>query len=133
MIVRVFLILLISCIFNLHANNKPNILLISIDDLNDWVGYMKGHPQVKTPNIDKLAQKGTAFMDAHCSSPMCNPSRTSLLTGLHAPDTGVFNNTQGFKFKNFETMPQYFAKHGYKTYGVGKIHHKKINSSIFQV
>lgn len=133
MFIRVLLILVISCIFNLYANNKPNILLISIDDLNNWVGYMKVHPQVKTPNMDKLAKMGTAFMNAHCSSPMCNPSRTSLLTGFHYPNSGVFNNKQCFQHNKFETMPRYFAKHGYKTYGVGKIHHKKINSSIFQV
>ncbi|MCM8532262.1 MAG: sulfatase [Lentisphaeraceae bacterium] len=129
---RLIFILLISCIINSYANNRPNVLLISIDDLNDWVGYLEGHPQVQTPNIDRLAKMGTAFTDAHCSSPLCNPSRTSLLTGLHSPNTGVFNNKGSFKYKNFELMPQYFAKHGYQTYGVGKIHHKKINQTIFQ-
>jgi arylsulfatase A-like enzyme len=129
---RIIFFLLTFLLISLGATDKPNVLLINIDDLNDWVGYMKGHPQVKTPNIDKLAAMGTAFTNAHCSSSMCNPSRTSLLTGLHAPSTGVFNNTQSFKYKEFELMPQYFAKHGYSTYGVGKIHHKKINKDIFQ-
>ena len=61
---------------------KPNILFIAVDDLNDWVGCLGGHPQVKTPNIDGLAERGTLFLSAHCQAPLCNPSRTSLLTGL---------------------------------------------------
>jgi arylsulfatase A-like enzyme len=112
---------------------KPNILLISIDDLNNWVGYMKGHPQVKTPYIDKLAAMGTAFTDAHCSSPLCNPSRTAIMSGFHAVKTGVFGNKNGFDFKKFELMPQYFAKHGYRTFGVGKLLHSRVNKAIFEV
>ena len=65
----------------LEAAKKPNILMIAIDDQNDWIGYMGGHPLVKTPHIDALAKRGTAFTNAHCQSPLCNPSRTSLMTG----------------------------------------------------
>jgi arylsulfatase A-like enzyme len=54
--------------------------LISIDDLNDWVGCMGGHPQAKTPNIDRVAKMGTLFNNAHCQSPVCNPSRASMMT-----------------------------------------------------
>ena len=61
---------------------RPNVLFIAIDDLNDWVGCLGGHPQVKTPHIDALAQRGTLFANAHCQAPLCNPSRSSLLTGL---------------------------------------------------
>jgi arylsulfatase A-like enzyme len=93
---------------------------------------MKGHPQVKTPNIDRLAARGVAFMDAHCISPLCNPSRSSLLSGFHANKTGVFVNNEKFKFSKFELLPQYFAQNGYSTYGAGKIHHTQINSEMFQ-
>src|SRR5689334_17210401 len=55
----------------------PNVLFIAIDDLNDWVGCLGGHPQVKTPHMDGLARRGTLFANAHCQAPLCNPSRTS--------------------------------------------------------
>ena len=61
---------------------SPMSFLIAIDDLNDWVGCLEGHPQVKTPNIDRLAARGVLFSNAHVQSPICNPSRTSILTGL---------------------------------------------------
>lgn len=126
------LIVFIFFIGSLSAADKPNVLLISIDDLNDWVGFLGGHPQAITPNMDKLAKVGVAFTDAHCTSPLCNPSRSSLLTGLREEKTGVFNNKQRFDFKKHEVLPQYFAKHGYATYGTGKIHHQKKNQIMFQ-
>ena len=128
---RVF-VLVVLFLFSLNAAEKPNVLLISIDDLNDWVGYMGGHAQALTPNMDKLAKRGVAFMDAHCTSPLCNPSRSSLLSGLREEKTGVFNNRQSFKMDKFELLPQYFAKHGYVTYGSGKIHHQKKNQIMFE-
>src|SRR4051812_36615675 len=70
--------------------DKPNVLFIAIDDLNDWVGPLGGHPQVKTPNMDALAARGTTFTNAHCQAPLCNPSRTSILTGLRPSTTGVY-------------------------------------------
>ena len=72
------------------ATEKPNILLISIDDLNDWVGCMGGHPQAKTPNIDRVAKMGTLFNNAHCQSPVCNPSRASMMTGRYPHTSGVY-------------------------------------------
>ncbi|TVP96783.1 MAG: hypothetical protein EA381_16660 [Planctomycetaceae bacterium] len=62
-------------------SSKPNVLFISIDDLNDWVGSM-GHPLARTPNIDRLAEQGTLFLNAHCQSPLCNPLRTTLSAAL---------------------------------------------------
>ena len=55
-----------------HAS-KPNVLFISLDDLNDWVGVLGGHPQAKTPNIDRLARQGVLFEQAYCAAPLCNP------------------------------------------------------------
>jgi arylsulfatase A-like enzyme len=116
----------------LVAADKPNVLLISIDDLNNWVEYLGGHPQVKTPAMNRLAERGIAFTDAHCSSPLCMPSRTAILTGLSETRTGVYTNGDKFKYKEYKLLPQYFADHGYVTYGAGKIHHKKINDKMFQ-
>jgi len=61
---------------------RPNVLFIAVDDLNDWVGCLGGHPQAKTPNIDRLAAKGVLFERACCAAPLCNPSRTAIMTGL---------------------------------------------------
>ena len=60
----------------------PNVLFIAVDDLNDWVGCLGGHPQAKTPNIDALAKRGVLFEQAHCAAPLCNPSRTAVMMGL---------------------------------------------------
>ncbi|WP_273567442.1 sulfatase-like hydrolase/transferase [Maribacter halichondriae] len=99
---------------------KPNVLFIVVDDLNDWVGCLKGHPQVKTPNIDKLAARGTLFSNAHTQSPICNPSRTSVLTGYRPSTTGVYGLSPWIRdveeLKDIVTLPQYFSKNGYKTY-----------------
>ena len=62
--------------------DKPNVLLIAIDDLNDWIGCLGGHPDARTPNIDRLAKRGVLFTNAHCQAPICNPSRTSIMYGL---------------------------------------------------
>ena len=116
-----------------NTNTPPNVLFISIDDLNNWVGYLEGHPQVKTPNMDRLAGAGCAFTNAHCTTPLCQPSRTAVLTGLSPVKTNVFENGSKFDHTAYTMLPQYFARHGYKTYGTGKIHHKKhVTSAIFQ-
>ena len=111
------------------ASQKPNVLLISIDDLNDWVGCMGGHPQAKTPNIDRVAKMGTLFNNAHCQSPVCNPSRASMMTGRYPHTSGVYFLSPDLKeapvLKNLKTMPEVFADHGYKTMAAGKIYHTR--------
>jgi len=106
---------------------RPNILFISIDDLNDWVACLGGHSQVKTPQMDRLARRGTLFTNAHCQAPLCNPSRTSVLTGLRPSTTGVYALAPWFrsdtKWKDHVTLPQHFAAHGYSTVTTGKIFH----------
>ena len=61
-----------------HADARPNVLFISLDDLNDWVGCYGGHPDAKTPHIDALAKRGVLFFNAHCVSPICGPSRAAV-------------------------------------------------------
>ena len=65
----------------LGAQDKPNVLMIAIDDMNDWVGAMGNHPDIQTPNIDRLAASGVLFNNAHCQFPVCGPSRTSVFSG----------------------------------------------------
>jgi len=111
----------------LLAADKPNILFIAIDDQNDWIGHMGGHPMAKTPHLDKLAERGTTFLNAHCNAPLCNPSRTSLLLGLRPSSTGIYGLSPWFRtvsaLKDRVALPQHFANHGYSTAATGKIYH----------
>ena len=75
---------------NKSYGKKYNVLLIAIDDLNDWVGCLKTNPQALTPNIDKLARRGVLFTNAHCQAPICNPSRTSLMLSLRPSTTEIY-------------------------------------------
>ncbi len=105
----------------------PNVLFIAIDDLNDWIGCLGGHPDVRTPNLDRLASRGVLFTNAHCPAPLCNPSRAALLTGYRPATTGVYTNNQPMrrseKLRNAITLPQYFRQNGYRSQGGGKIFH----------
>lgn len=109
------------------AEPRPNVLLIAVDDLNDWVGPLKGHPLARTPNFDRLAARGTTFTNAHCQAPLCNPSRTSLMLSLRPTTSGVYALEPWFR-----TVPaladripllEHFHSNGYETYTVGKIWH----------
>lgn len=104
---------------------QPNVLFIAVDDLNDWISCLAGHPQSRTPNIDRLAARGVLFTNAHCASPSCNPSRVALMTGLRSSTTGVYNNNQPFRpvLPHAVTLTQHFMQHGYAALGAGKIFH----------
>jgi choline-sulfatase len=106
---------------------RPNVLFIAIDDQNDWIGCLGGHPQAQTPHLDRLAQRGTLFTNAHTQSPLCNPSRSSLLTGLRPSTTGIYGLAPGIRdvprTKHHVTLPQTFTAAGYFTYTCGKIYH----------
>lgn len=106
---------------------QPNILIISIDDLNDWTGCLGGHPQAKTPHIDRLAQRGTLFRNAHCQAPICTPSRASLLTGLYPSTTGLYFLQPKLEASSVATkrphLLQHLANAGYHTMGAGKFVH----------
>lgn len=109
------------------AADRPNIVMIAIDDLNDWVEPLGGHPQVKTPAMKRLAERGLTFTNAHCQAPLCNPSRTSLMTGRRPTSTGVYGLAPWIRnvpeLKELVTMPQHLHKHGYRTLIGGKIYH----------
>ena len=105
--------------------DRPNVLMIAVDDLNDWCGVLGGHPQARTPNLDRLAARGVFFQRAYCAAPSCNPSRVALLTGLRPSTSGVYVNDQKFRriLPDAVTLPQYFTAHGYRVAGGGKIFH----------
>ena len=120
-----------------HAKDthKPNVLLIAVDDLNDWVGCLGGHPQTFTPNIDRLAARGMLFSNAHCQGTMCNPSRISLLWGRRPSSTGFYDNRYSISkepefLKQHVNLPTHFAANGYKTISAGKIFHTGRYSQI---
>ena len=103
--------------------SKPNILFIAIDDLNDWVSYL-GEEQAKTPNMDRLAARCVTFTHAYCASPVCNPSRTALMSGQRSSTTGVYSNGIDWrKHVKVTTLNEHFRANGYEVCGAGKIYH----------
>ncbi|MCA9143694.1 MAG: sulfatase [Planctomycetaceae bacterium] len=108
------------------AETKPHVLFIAVDDLNDWVGCMNGHPQALTPNIDRLASRGVLFTNAHCAAPACNPSRAAVFSGRMPNVTGVWSNENagiGKLAPDALLLSQAFARSGYRTLGTGKLLH----------
>ena len=117
----------------LHAV-PPNIVMIAVDDLNDWVGCLGGHPQARTPHIDRLAKRGVLFTNAHCISPLCGPSRTAVFTGLRPYQTGIYDNNVWFRdverLRDIPTLPRSLAAAGYKTVGIGKLFHTSVGDGM---
>lgn len=104
----------------------PNVLFIAIDDLRDWVGYLKTNSQVKTPHLDRLAARGLAFTRSYCPAPVCNGSRAAILSGLRPSTTGVYENNVDWRRvvpAEAPTLPLYFKQSGYYCAGAGKIFH----------
>ena len=122
----------VVCGSEVTADRRPNVLFIAVDDLNDWVGCLGGHPQAETPNIDELARRGMLFSNAHCAAPACTPSRASLFTGQMPQNTGVWSN-DGPKLNRLRRdpflLPDSFSRSGYRTLGTGKL---GPNKSCFQ-
>lgn len=110
---------------------KYNVLFISIDDLRPELGAY-GVTGIKTPNMDRLASRGMRFDRAYAQYPVCNPSRTSLLTGRYPTETKVMNNNDYFRRIDPQTvtLPQYFKNNGYNTLRVGKIFHGGIDDEV---
>ncbi len=134
-IILTILLAITSYPITTHAQDRPNILLISIDDLNDWVGVLGGHPQAKTPNIDALAARGTLFNNAHCQAPVCNPSRASLMTSLYPSTTGIYFLNPSIADSPIASkaiiMPQRFSREGYQVMAAGKLFHNNENKLYF--
>ena len=105
----------------------PNVLFISLDDMNDWVEPLAGHPQALTPQLDRFAQTGVNFTRNYAPSPGCNPSRSAMLTGLHPVSSGMYSNYQDWRnvpqLQQVQTIGQHFRESGYYTAGAGKIFH----------
>ncbi|MFC2133118.1 sulfatase-like hydrolase/transferase [Bacteroidota bacterium] len=109
------------------SEKKPNILFVAVDDLRPELGCY-GNDYVISPNIDRLADNGITFRQAHCQSAVCNPSRASLLTGLRPDTIKVWDLRTKLRdnVPDVVTLPQYFKKNGYHTVGIGKIYHNTI-------
>jgi hypothetical protein len=90
-----FLTLLLTPLCSLHAadvpEQKPNILMIALDDLNAYVSILQNHPGIKTPNFDRLAKRSVNFTRAYCAAPVCNPSRVAVSTGMAPHQTGIYD------------------------------------------
>jgi len=115
----------------LYAAARPNVLFIAVDDLNDWIGCLGGHPQARTPNLDRLAASGVLFRNAHCAAPACNPSRTAIMTGISPHVSGLYENGQKMRevLPRAELLPRYFSRHGYWSAGSGKLLHYFIDAA----
>ena len=101
-----------------------NVLFIAVDDLRPELGCY-GHSNIHSPNIDSLARRGMLFERAYCQQAVCNPSRSSLMTGMRPDSLGVTGNHLHFRSNhpNVVTLPQYFKQHGYQAEAIGKIFH----------
>lgn len=120
---------LLGLSFSGHAANQPNVLFIAIDDINDWIGPLGGHPQAQTPHLDRFCEQGaTIFRNGVCAAPICGPSRSAVLSGFMPNRTGVYGNASNIVYteigKTHAMMPEYFSKHGYYTLSNGKVFHK---------
>ena len=114
--------------FSLFGSEKPNVLLIVCDDLNDYVETLGGHPQTKTPNLRKFIESGVSFTQAHCNIPICNPSRASFATGIYPHTSRQFGFEDWDKneiLNNSRTMMAHFSANGYHTLGTGKVMHNR--------
>ncbi len=113
---------------------RPNVLVIICDDLNDWILHPPGHPQAKTPNMDRLCKRSTSFTNAHVVVPVCGPSRKCLFSGLYPQtinnyDFAAWNSVPGLK--GCVPMPLHFRNNGYNTYGTGKLLHSGAEGDFF--
>ena len=110
-----------------ESPRRPNVLFISVDDLNHWVHYLGRNPQSVTPNIDRLAERGVQFTRSYCAAPACNPSRASLMSGMRPFTSGVYHNSDNWRkvIAPDLVLTKQFEQAGYFTGGSGKIYHGK--------
>lgn len=128
---RILLSLFILTLLLTGSCNRPNpvpdVLFISVDDMNDWITPLGGRNQMHTPNLDRLASMGMLFENAHCTAPACCPSRTSVMTGVRPSTSGVYSNNSLWRespvLRSALTIPEFFRSMGYTVKGGGKIFH----------
>jgi len=123
MMVRLSLLLVLLLGIAAQAAPHPNVLFLVVDDWNDMMNAM-GDPRVKSPNLDKLAARGTVFTNAHAPGVYCTPSRTAIMTGLQPFNSGLYGEEPHmYNIPKHMDIPQYFKANGYKVYGGGKVYH----------
>ena len=127
---RIFLLALTTFLAATLHSAKPNVLFIAIDDLNDWIGVLGGHPQARTPNLDRLSASGVLFTNAHCAAPACNPSRSAIFTGISPHRSGLYQNGQKMRqvMPAAELLPKTLSRAGYWSAGSGKMLHYFIDA-----
>lgn len=110
-----------------QRTGKPNVLMICIDDLNDWTGFLGGHPEAITPQMDALAKRGLSFANAHCDVPVCSASRASVMSGVSATTHGSYELGPRYEelpaLTRVPTIHRYFKDNGYRTLSGGKVLH----------
>ncbi len=119
--------LLVSVFTASFADNRPNVVMIVLDDMNGY-GVLESYPALQTPHLDRFRDQSLNFTSASCSSPVCGPSRASFMSGLAPHTTGAYYNRcqpmlTSEMLRQDETMPECFKRNGYTTWGGGKIFH----------
>lgn len=128
---QLFTFTLLFWAFSIAAQQKPNVLFLIVDDMNDY-GFYETVPEIKMPYLDKFKQSAVVFENANCGSPVCTPSRTAVFSGLFPHTTGAYFNgcdpwNKSDKLKQQETLPEMFKRNGYETFGRGKLYHAKLS------
>ena len=110
-------------------NERPNVLMIAVDDLNDYISILQNHPGIRTPNFDRLAKRSVNFTRAYCAAPLCNPSRVAIITGMAPHQTGIYqlgdSMSKSAPALAAISLEEQFKRHGYETYLTGKYYHAK--------
>ena len=129
--IQLFIFLCVGCFLASAKKSKPNVLFIMSDDLNTALSGF-GHPQCKTPELDKLAIRGMRFENMHCQYPVCGASRASLMSGLYPYTNGTLGNSGTLRgnLPDVVTMSQMFRNNGYRVGRVSKIYHMGIPPEI---
>lgn len=120
-------------LFTQKLAKRPNILMLCIDDMNDWYGFLGGHPEAKTPHMDKLAAKGVNFTNAHCTAPGCSPSRNAIMLGAEPHNLGLYpfyklENVDSAEMAPYTALPHLLCKNDYTTCGITKVYHNPDNT-----
>ncbi|MBK1879757.1 sulfatase [Pelagicoccus mobilis] len=117
------------------SSGKPNVLFIVVDDLNDYVSLLEDYPGIKTPNLDKFSKTAMTFSQAYCAGPICNPSRTSLISGIAPYRSGIYINSDQLRASppvvKSVLLPEQFKRNGYQTLWNGKLFHSRPSDKRF--